>query len=321
MKSEHGTVTDWQLSQPLAAGFRNPCRSRFHSHPLQSQPLLGKARTCLEGPFGELLRATGPMAKANPFRFSTKYQDEESDLICYGERYYGTSSGRWLSHDSIEENGGPNLYGFVLNWPTVAIDTDGRQIFFAPIPPILIESPPMMPRPMLPPEVINPRPSIPIPTPTPRFPIPTPTPRFPVPAPKAPPSGTTLPPLNPPVPIVPPQLNPNPNPGPTPTSSPSPVPNPNPTWPRPVNAPPSTASCCKECQPYAKGTIGYQGPDTGHTHYPSGDPHLHLFKVNQDPTSCRCFWNKNDPDSANPPPDPKWVHLGQRGDPFPIFTY
>jgi hypothetical protein len=26
------------------------------------------------GPFGEVLRATGPMAKANPFRFSTKYQ-------------------------------------------------------------------------------------------------------------------------------------------------------------------------------------------------------------------------------------------------------
>jgi hypothetical protein len=30
------------------------------------------------GPFGELLRATGPMAKANPFRFSTKYQDDET---------------------------------------------------------------------------------------------------------------------------------------------------------------------------------------------------------------------------------------------------
>jgi hypothetical protein len=26
------------------------------------------------GPFGELIRATGPMARANPFRFSTNYQ-------------------------------------------------------------------------------------------------------------------------------------------------------------------------------------------------------------------------------------------------------
>ena len=32
------------------------------------------------GPFGEVIRQTGPMAKANPIRFSTKYQDDESDL-------------------------------------------------------------------------------------------------------------------------------------------------------------------------------------------------------------------------------------------------
>jgi hypothetical protein len=44
------------------------------------------------GPFGELLRATGPMAKANPFRFSTKYQDDESDLLYYGYRYYNAST-------------------------------------------------------------------------------------------------------------------------------------------------------------------------------------------------------------------------------------
>ena len=36
------------------------------------------------GPFGEVLRATGPMAKVNPFRFSTKYQDDETDLLYYG---------------------------------------------------------------------------------------------------------------------------------------------------------------------------------------------------------------------------------------------
>ncbi len=33
------------------------------------------------GPFGEVIRATGPMAKVNPFRFSTKYQDDETDLV------------------------------------------------------------------------------------------------------------------------------------------------------------------------------------------------------------------------------------------------
>jgi hypothetical protein len=39
------------------------------------------------GPFAEVIRATGPLAKANPFRFSTKHQDDESDLLYYGDRY------------------------------------------------------------------------------------------------------------------------------------------------------------------------------------------------------------------------------------------
>ena len=45
------------------------------------------------------------MARANPFRFSTKYQDDESDLVYYGYRYYGASAGRWLSRDPIAEAG------------------------------------------------------------------------------------------------------------------------------------------------------------------------------------------------------------------------
>jgi RHS repeat-associated protein len=67
------------------------------------------------GPFGELLRATGPMALANPFRFSTKFQDDETGLIYYGYRYYNASTGRWLDLDPINENGGINLYAFIEN--------------------------------------------------------------------------------------------------------------------------------------------------------------------------------------------------------------
>ena len=56
------------------------------------------------GPFGEVIRSTGAMAKANPFRFSTKYQDDESDLLYYGYRYLNTSTGRWLSRDPISDS-------------------------------------------------------------------------------------------------------------------------------------------------------------------------------------------------------------------------
>lgn len=74
---------------------------------------------CEYGPFGELFRATGPMAKANPFRFSTKYQDDETDLNYYGYRYYTASTGRWLSRDPLFE------LGFELQWPQV--DSDDSQ--------------------------------------------------------------------------------------------------------------------------------------------------------------------------------------------------
>ncbi|HEV2208262.1 MAG TPA: RHS repeat-associated core domain-containing protein [Verrucomicrobiae bacterium] len=52
-------------------------------------------------PSGQVIRATGPMAKANPFRFSTKYQDDECDLLYYGFRYYNASTGRWMSRDPL----------------------------------------------------------------------------------------------------------------------------------------------------------------------------------------------------------------------------
>jgi len=67
------------------------------------------------GPFGELIRQTGPMSKANPIRFSTKFTDDETDLLYYGYRYYNPSTGRWLSRDPIVQFGGGNLYGMVGN--------------------------------------------------------------------------------------------------------------------------------------------------------------------------------------------------------------
>ena len=106
---------------------RNARRYRFSSHPLHIHRLARNPRTCFEGPFGELLRATGTMAKANPFRFSTKYQDDETDLVYYGYRYYNTSTGRWSSKDPLNEDGGLNLYAFVGNRPVGSLDTDGRM--------------------------------------------------------------------------------------------------------------------------------------------------------------------------------------------------
>ncbi len=91
------------------------------------------------------------MAKANPFRFSTKYTDDESDLVYYGYRYYNPSTGRWISdfsdsafslqdvgvEEAVDARGlsdASNVYAFCGNEPTTRWDylgllvaTGGRQ--------------------------------------------------------------------------------------------------------------------------------------------------------------------------------------------------
>ncbi len=89
------------ISQP----FRRNCHSKVATNLPGIKRYRQSSRTCFEGPFGELLRATGPMAKANPIRFSTQYTDDETDLVCYLHRYYNPSTGRWLSRDPINEPG------------------------------------------------------------------------------------------------------------------------------------------------------------------------------------------------------------------------
>jgi len=94
------------------------------------------------GPFGEVIRATGPMVRVNPFRWSTQYTDDETDLVYYGGRYLKTATGGWLSRDPIDEPGfimlvaneviqqsspapSGNPYGFVGNDPVTYFDVLG----------------------------------------------------------------------------------------------------------------------------------------------------------------------------------------------------
>ncbi len=76
--------------------------------------------------FGNLLRATGPLAFENPFLFSTKFYDWETRFYYYGYRYYDPDTGRWPSRDPLGELGGLDLYGFVANNPINAFDPDGQ---------------------------------------------------------------------------------------------------------------------------------------------------------------------------------------------------
>ena len=79
------------------------------------------------GPFHELLRATGPVARENPFLAATKYYDWETGLYYYGYRYYSPSLRKWMSRDAIGERGGLNSYAFCLGSPLDNIDLNGDQ--------------------------------------------------------------------------------------------------------------------------------------------------------------------------------------------------
>jgi len=89
-------------------------------------------------PFGKNIVARGPEAENNPYLFSTKYFEVETELYYYGYRYYSPQLGRWLRRDPLDEVGNIllrkekgskesdlNLYGFTINNPINTVDLFG----------------------------------------------------------------------------------------------------------------------------------------------------------------------------------------------------
>jgi len=85
------------------------------------------------GVFGEPLRATGPAAMVNPFRFSTTFYDFETGLNYFGYRYYNPSSGKWLTRDPLGESAGRQLYNFVWNSSPNLVDRLGLDPMGNPV--------------------------------------------------------------------------------------------------------------------------------------------------------------------------------------------
>jgi RHS repeat-associated protein len=72
-------------------------------------------------PFGNIISGT----LVGEYGFSTKPLIDDLDWYYYGFRYYDPQTGRWPNRDPIEEWGGINLYGFVLNNPIRYTDVSG----------------------------------------------------------------------------------------------------------------------------------------------------------------------------------------------------
>jgi RHS repeat-associated protein len=72
---------------------------------------------------------TGTNIEATFQTIGRYYHHEASGLELALYRAYDAELGRWISEDPIEEEGGLNLYGYVLNRPVDAIDPDGLTLY------------------------------------------------------------------------------------------------------------------------------------------------------------------------------------------------
>jgi RHS repeat-associated protein len=83
-------------------------------------------------PWGNLIASGGSNpALANPFRFTGREWDAESDLYFYRARYYDPEIGRFLSPDPLDTHMTPNRYAYVGNNPAsqsdpLGLGPDGR---------------------------------------------------------------------------------------------------------------------------------------------------------------------------------------------------
>ena len=77
--------------------------------------------------FGRTVVKSGTMADMFAIRYSTKYYDAETGMYYYGKRYYLAVLCRWLTRDPIEEEGGVNLYCFLINNSLCMVDISGEK--------------------------------------------------------------------------------------------------------------------------------------------------------------------------------------------------
>lgn len=80
--------------------------------------------------FGEetILDTTGnEISSINPWRFSSKRIDPETQFVYFGNRYYDPGIGRWVTADPLGFADGPNLYAYLRNSPLIHIDPYGLE--------------------------------------------------------------------------------------------------------------------------------------------------------------------------------------------------
>jgi RHS repeat-associated protein len=115
------------IDEPLAM-LRGSTTSYYSADGLGSVTSLtntsgANAQTYTYDSFGNLTASSGSLT--NSFRYTAREFDAETGLYFYRARYYDPASGRFISQDPIEFNGGNNFYAYVKNGATNLIDPKG----------------------------------------------------------------------------------------------------------------------------------------------------------------------------------------------------
>jgi RHS repeat-associated protein len=109
---------------------RSGATSYYHADGLGSLTSLSNsagalAQTYTYDSFGKQTASSGSLT--NPFQYTGREFDSETGLYFYRARYYDPSTGRFLSEDPLQHDGGNNFYVYVLNDPLNLTDAFGKQ--------------------------------------------------------------------------------------------------------------------------------------------------------------------------------------------------
>jgi RHS repeat-associated protein len=115
------------IDEPLAM-LRGGATSFYHADGLGSVTSVSNgagslAQTYAYDSFGKLTSSSGSLT--NPFQYTARESDTETNLHFYRARYYDPNAGRFISEDPISFTGGINLYRYVKNKPVNSVDPFG----------------------------------------------------------------------------------------------------------------------------------------------------------------------------------------------------
>jgi RHS repeat-associated protein len=116
------------IDEPLAI-LRSGATSYYHADGLgsitsSSNGAGALAQTYTFDSFGKQIASSGSLT--NPFQYTARELDSETNLYYYRARYYDLNTGRFLSEDPVEFNGGGNnFYRYVNDNPLTLVDPFG----------------------------------------------------------------------------------------------------------------------------------------------------------------------------------------------------